>query len=138
MLQIAQELRDEILDAASAAFPNECCGLIEGFAKAGAWHAVAVHPARNLADNPANRFLIDPQVHFDLLRRLRGSERGIIGCFHSHPKGPPSPSDNDREMAIERNFVWLIASGEKANAFVLRAFVFHEQGDDFSPLDLHP
>lgn len=138
MLHLSQDLRDEILDAASTAFPDECCGLIEGFSKAGAWHAVAVHRARNLAMDPSNHFLVDPQVHFDLLRSLRGSERRIIGCFHSHPNGLSVPSANDRAMAIEPNFVWLIASGEKADVFVLSAYVFDDRAGDFSPLNLYP
>ena len=136
MLHLSQDLRDEILDAASAAFPYECCGLIEGFFQADIWRAVAVHHARNLAENPKKHFLLDPQAHFELLRSLRGSERRIIGCFHSHPNGLSVPSDNDRAMAIEPNFVWLSASGEKADAFVLSAYVFDERIGDFCPIDL--
>ena len=138
MLHLSQDLRNEIVNAASAAFPRECCGLIEGYSEADAWHAVAVHRARNLAENPTNHFLVDPQVHFELLRSLRGSDRRIIGCFHSHPNGLRTPSNNDRAMAIEPNFVWLIASGKKADAFALSAFVFVESKSDFRPLELCP
>ncbi len=138
MLHLSQELREEIQFAANAAFPDECCGLIEGFSTADTWHAVAVHRARNLAENPAVRFLVDPQLHFELLRRLRGTERRIIGCFHSHPNGLSAPSENDRAMAIEPNFVWLIAAGTSAEQFSLNAFVFDERSRDFVPLDLSP
>ena len=138
MLHISTDLRNEILNAANAAYPLECCGLIEGFCKADAWHAVAVHRAQNLAVDPSNHFLIDPQVHFDLLRSLRGSERRIIGCFHSHPNGPATPSDRDRAMAIEENFLWLIAGDKQAEQPSLNAFVFDKQSRSFLPLDLSP
>lgn len=136
VLHLSQDLRDEIIDAARAAFPLECCGLIEGVYTTGAWHALAIHNARNLAEDPANHFLVDPQTHFELLRNLRGSERRIIGCFHSHPNGRAAPSAADRSEAIEHDFVWLIASGEKADAFDLNAYVFANITDGFVPLTL--
>ena len=138
MLHLSQDLRDEILDAASAAFPMECCGLIEGVCTKGTWHALAVHKAKNLAEDSANHFLVDPQLHFELLRSLRGSERRIIGCFHSHPNGLSAPSSDDRATAIEPNFVWLIAFGEKADAFGLSAYVFDNAAGEFVSLNLCP
>jgi proteasome lid subunit RPN8/RPN11 len=138
MLHLSQDLRDEILNAASAAFPVECCGLIEGVFTTDTWQALAVHRTKNLAEDPANHFLVDPQAHFELLRSLRGSERRIIGCYHSHPNGLSVPSANDRAKAIEPNFVWLIAAGEHAQAFALSAYVFDERAGDFISLDLYP
>jgi proteasome lid subunit RPN8/RPN11 len=137
-LHLPQKLRDEIIEAARLAFPLECCGLIEGASEGGAWQVHAVHAAKNLAEDPASNFLIDPQTHFDLLRRLRGSDRRIIGCFHSHPNGRPEPSSNDCSNAIENDFVWLIASGDSVESFRLAAFVFSEKGGNFVELDLRP
>ena len=97
---------------------------------------LAIHNARNLAEDPASHFLVDPQSHFELLRSLRGSERRIIGCFHSHPNGRAAPSASDRSQAIEDDFVWLIASGEKVDAFELNAYVFANITDGFVPLIL--
>ncbi len=134
VLHLSQDFRDEIIDAARATFPLECCGLIEGLCTADAWHVLAIHNARNLAEDPASHFLVDPQSHFELLRSLRGSERRIIGCFHSHPNGRAAPSASDRSQAIEDDFVWLIASGEKVDAFELNAYVFANITDGFVPL----
>jgi proteasome lid subunit RPN8/RPN11 len=136
MLHLSQTLRDEILDAAGAAFPMECCGLIEGVCTTDMWRAIAVHRTRNLADDPTHYFLVDPQAHFELLRSLRGSERRIIGCFHSHPNGLSVPSANDRAKAIEPDFVWLIVFGEKAGSFGLNAYVFDKRAGDFVALRL--
>lgn len=138
MLHLSNDLRDEILEAADSAFPHECCGMIEGASADLTWRAHAIHRARNVAEDAANHFLIDPQLQFDLLRKLRGSERRIIGCFHSHPNGLTAPSADDRAKAIEPNFLWLIAAGVKPGGFALNAYVFAEDAGHFVPLNLCP
>src|SRR5687768_4815571 len=80
VLHLGDELAAHVLQAASLAYPNECCGLIEGIDNADGWRALAVHEATNIADDKARRFLIDPQVQFDLMRALRTSHAQIIGC----------------------------------------------------------
>ena len=133
---LPENLCDQIIAAARAAYPLECCGLIEGAAAKDSWYAHAIHHAKNLAEDPKNHFLINPQTHFDLLRRLRGSERRIIGCFHSHPNGLSVPSADDRIKAIEVDFVWLIASRDRAGFFGLSAYIFAETVGDFVALRL--
>ena len=128
---LADTLYEQLTAEARAAFPMECCGLIEGTATPEGWRATALHGSRNLAADPAQNFLIDPQVHFDLLRRLRGTERAIIGCYHSHPGGRAEPSERDRDEAIDNGFVWLIAGESKPNAYV-----FDAGARDFVPLRL--
>ena len=137
ILYLASHMRDEIIAAAQEAFPRECCGMIEGVAVEDGWRVLAIHPARNVADDPERKFLIDPQTHFELLRALRGTDRRIIGCFHSHPNGRAIPSAADRAGAIEPDFVWLVAAGTRESGFVLGAYLFAEQERDFVPLTLH-
>ena len=127
MLYLTDELAAQMLGAAARAFPLECCGLIEGIRVADGWSAAALHEAANLAEDPARRFLIDPQTQFDLMRTLRTSENRIIGCFHSHPDGHPSPSATDRAGAFEDDFLWLIAAGSEQSGFTLQAYVFREE-----------
>ena len=112
-----------MLMAASRAYPNECCGLIEGADAADGLRATALHEAKNIADDPRRRFLIDPQVQFDLMRRLRGAGTRIIGCFHSHPDGEAAPSATDRAEAYENEFLYLIAGGSP-DVFTLKAYLF--------------
>lgn len=88
------------------------------------WQALAVHETANLAESPARRFLVDPQAQFDLMRKLRGGERRILGCFHSHPDGSAEPSATDRADAYEANFLYLIAAGAPEIGFELKAYVF--------------
>jgi desampylase len=132
-LHIAPELLEAVRDAARRAYPDECCGLIEGVVADDGWRVLALHESQNLADDPAREFLVDPEIHFRLLRGLRGSERAIIGCFHSHPKGSPAPSESDRAAARDDNFIWLIAGGTR-ETFTVEAYLFITAEHGFRPL----
>jgi proteasome lid subunit RPN8/RPN11 len=102
-------LRAQILAEARAAFPRECCGLLEGEGE----RVTALHPSPNLAER-ADRFEIDPALRFRLLRE----ERAIVGCYHSHPGGCADPSPRDLDGAGEDGFLWLIQGARELKAFV--------------------
>jgi proteasome lid subunit RPN8/RPN11 len=101
--------RAQLEKEARAAFPRECCGLIEGRRDGDNLEVLALHPCRNLA-NGNDAFEIDPAEQFKLMRSLRGTERAIIGCYHSHQNGRPEPSPRDLAGANEDGFLWLIAA----------------------------
>ncbi len=119
MMRVAlpEELRAQILAEAGAAFPGECCGLIEGRRSDGAFHVAALHSARNMAA-ASDRFEIAPEDHFQALKAARANGRVLIGCYHSHPNGRTEPSATDKAGAGEENFLWLIAAGGEVEAFV--------------------
>ena len=108
-LVLPTHLRSAIEAEARAAFPHECCGLIEGVREGETLRALALHQARNLS-READRFEIDPSAQFALLRKLRGTGHEVIGCYHSHPNGVAEPSPRDRAGANEDGFIWLIAA----------------------------
>lgn len=98
-----------ITDAAEAAYPLESCGLLVGRGKQDL-EIIDVVPALNVSDDPRSRFDIDPAVLFAVMRRLAGSDDRLVGHFHSHPDAPPVPSNTDRSMAYEAEFVWVITA----------------------------
>jgi proteasome lid subunit RPN8/RPN11 len=126
-LLLPEELRAQIAREASAAIPRECCGLIEGHRDGTRAIATVLHSTRNIADE-ADRFEIDPAAHIALLKKLRGTDRAIIGCYHSHPNGCATPSPSDRGGAHETGFLWLV------QAVDLRGFVW--TGADFAAVAL--
>jgi proteasome lid subunit RPN8/RPN11 len=126
-LAIPEALRAQIAREAEAAFPRECCGLIEGRREAAQAIATALHPMRNIAVAD-DRFEIDPAQHIALLRTLRGTGHEILGCYHSHPNGRTEPSARDREAAADADFIWLIRAAE------LRGFVWN--GAAFAAIEL--
>jgi proteasome lid subunit RPN8/RPN11 len=134
VLILAPELRAQILREAKAAFPRECCGLIEGVRDRAVVRATALYPARNLSPE-ADRFEIDPADHFAALRAARARGHDIVGCYHSHPGGKAEPSRRDADGAAERGFLWLIAAAASPVTAILNAYVF--DGEVFLAVSLH-
>jgi proteasome lid subunit RPN8/RPN11 len=131
-LLLPDSLREQIAAEARAAFPRECCGLIEGARESGVLRAIALHPSANLA-TPDDCFEIDPAKHIRVLRELRGTGRDILGCYHSHPNGRCVPSARDRGQAAQDEFIWLIAALDGVAAEVaIGGFIYRNR--DFAPL----
>lgn len=126
-----------ISDSARRAFPSECCGLIEGIGSDDGWRVTALHETRNLAADPSHNFLVDPEVQFRLLRSLRGTDRNIIGCFHSHPNGSIEPSARDLAAAEEDGFLWLIAAVRADAEPTIAAFVYDARGEAFERVSIN-
>jgi len=135
VLELSDDLAAAVLVAAARAYPLECCGLVEGLDTKEGWRVFAIHETKNVASDPRRAFLIDPQAQFDLMRALRGSERRVVGCFHSHPDGAPEPSATDRAGAYEVGFLYLIAAGGLETGFTLAAHLFTDE-TGFTPIAL--
>lgn len=79
---------------AVAEYPNESCGfVVDG----------AYLRRRNTAESPELDFRIAPQAY--LAARRRGEIQAVI---HSHPEGPPHPSESDMAAQIETALPWGI------------------------------
>lgn len=128
VLILPADLRERLSAEAQAAHPAECCGLLEGVRDGNAVRILALHPSLNLSPEPRTGFEIDPALHFQLLRSLRGTGREILGCYHSHPTGRAEPSTRDRANGCEEDFVWVIIATGVNEA--LAAF----RGPGFDPL----
>ena len=124
-LALPDDLRFQILAAARAAFPRECCGLILGVRDGNDAHALALHPARNLAAH-SDRFEMDPVDQFAALRTARAGGQAVIGCYHSHPNGLAWPSASDLAGAGEDGFLWLIVGKDELKLFVYLTGKFTE------------
>jgi len=120
VIDIAPALLKQIADAAEAAYPHECCGLLAGQPSNAGLRVTRVIASTNVAaSNHVDSFEVDPQVRFDLMRELgeigdgpTGDER-LIGHYHSHPDHPAEPSARDLEKAFEPDLVWIIAAVHK-------------------------
>lgn len=110
MIVIPDQGRVAIYDHARRSYPEECCGLLAGTrAQDDAIRIRHVVPSANVAETRLeDRFEVDPQVRFDLMRHLQGTEFEIVGHYHSHPDGPAEPSETDKSMAFEPDMIWLI------------------------------
>ena len=85
--------------------PLECCGLLVGTADL----IDEAVPAANILAS-ASQFQLDPRVHLETNRRLRGTVRSVLGAYHSHPRSAAVPSPRDLAEAHYPEFVWMIVS----------------------------
>ncbi|MCP5432232.1 MAG: M67 family metallopeptidase [Alphaproteobacteria bacterium] len=115
-LVLPRIVAEAIEGEARAALPRECCGLLVGTAAGGEASAVRAVPSRNLADDPATRFEIDPALRLAAQREAREAGLLVLGHYHSHPAGPARPSARDLAGALEGGLVWLILGLEGGRA----------------------
>ena len=94
---------------ASSAGPRECCGLLLGRGR----RIDVAKPADNIADRPESRFEIDPAALFAAHRSARAGGPELVGYYHSHPTGYPSPSATDCTHASGDGRVWAIVAGDE-------------------------
>jgi proteasome lid subunit RPN8/RPN11 len=119
-----------MLDHARRERPRECCGLLVG---ARGRVTVAV-PMRNLAGG-RTRYRVDPYGHIALLRVLRVIEPAatIVGVYHSHPRGPATPSETDVVEALYPDWIYVII-GLQGRRSETRGFTI--AGGSVQPLSL--
>lgn len=86
--------------------PDECCGLLLG---RGVEIVEAVR-ARNIADAPASRFLVDPGDHINGRREARRRGLQVVGFYHSHPRSPAEPSETDLAEFSYPDHLYVIVS----------------------------
>lgn len=128
MIKISLSQLQDINVQAARAYPKECCGLLAGIvAPNGTITVTRVVSSDNVlievdGQGGQDRFEVDAQVRFDLMRALHETEETIIGHYHSHPDHPPEPSETDLDMAFEPELIWLITAVVKGQAGKTRAW----------------
>lgn len=110
-LRISRAALDAIVAEASRTGTEECCGLLLADPGAPPGHIDSVLPAANVAADRRARFEIDPTTLLTAHKAARTGGPMIVGCYHSHPRGDPSPSPEDAAQAEPNGAFWLIAAG---------------------------
>lgn len=101
---------DAIRRESARVSPREACGLLFGAAgQIDGWQAID-----NVAEDPERRFELAPAGLFAALRAERAGGPRIVGYWHSHPSGDPSPSATDAAMAQPDGKLWMIVASEQA------------------------
>ncbi|MEP6264294.1 MAG: M67 family metallopeptidase [Erythrobacter sp.] len=101
---LTSDVMEQMLAAATAAHPQECCGLLLGSGV----QITQSQPARNVHQAPETHFEIDPQTLVDAHRAARDGGLQVLGYYHSHPTGALLPSPTDRAMAAGDGRIWAI------------------------------
>ncbi len=122
-------------EAAKTDYPLEACGLLIGTINSG-WQVDEARQVENLnKERAADRFQLDPAGYQSVDRELRGTDREIIGVFHSHPDCPAKPSPTDMESAWE-GFVYPIISIYNGEVADILCWSLNGDGNRFQPLSV--
>ena len=116
MIRLKSAEIEEIKQIAQKTYPHECCGVMVGSIENGVKTVTELIPAENQrTDSPANRYLITPDLLNELEKKLKGTDRAIVGFFHSHPDVPARPSTYDQDHAWPW-YSYLIVSVNRGQA----------------------
>ena len=136
-LLMAEALRRQIEREGSAAYPNECCGIMIGRDTVIDGLPVRIVdrllPGRNAfeAGEQYHRFSIDPRQQMEAEKIADREAKLVLGYYHSHPDHPARPSEYDRAHAwpFYSYVIVAIANGTPAD---MTSWVLDSQTETFS------
>lgn len=112
---MTSEIHAQLLAAAAADPEREMCGLLTGVDRID-----AIVPTANVAADPKRKFEIDPVALFAAIRADRAGGAKLLGYYHSHPHGTPTPSAHDHAQATDDGRIWLIIGQARVTAWFSR------------------
>jgi [CysO sulfur-carrier protein]-S-L-cysteine hydrolase len=116
-LSIPTSIYRAILEAATAGYPEEVCGLIAG--KHG--QATRHYPVENVHHSPV-AFEMEPVQQVKAMVAMEEEGLDLLAIYHSHPGGPAWPSATDVAKALYPDVIQIIISLENRNHPRLAAF----------------
>ncbi len=117
-ITLPRTLATSLLGMAQQSPQAEICGLIS--AKNG--DVSGLYPVTNAADNPANRYRMDPGAQIDAMRQIREKGEALFAIYHSHPTTQAVPSAKDLSAANYPQATYLIISLNTEGVLVMRGF----------------
>jgi proteasome lid subunit RPN8/RPN11 len=113
-VRIRKQIVERMAEEARRVPTQECCGLL-----AGRSHVITeIFPATNALAS-ATEFEIAPMELFRIFRAMRAAGLEHMGIYHSHPRGPATPSARDVERAFYPEAAYFVIWTE-VKAFVIR------------------
>jgi proteasome lid subunit RPN8/RPN11 len=103
-MKLPGSAREAMVAHARSEAPNEACGLLAADEEDA---VTMVYCLTNLDASPV-AYSLDPEEHYWALRHAEGRGWRLAGVYHSHPRGPASPSATDVARALEPEWVYVI------------------------------
>jgi len=122
-IHIPRKIANQLLHLAQISPDREICGLIGS--QQGMPHGC--YPVNNVANNPAQRFLLDAAGQIAALKQMREQGEDLFAIYHSHPSAPATPSVTDLELAAYPNALYLIISLNTKGLLEMRGYKFTHQ-----------
>jgi proteasome lid subunit RPN8/RPN11 len=124
-IRINSQEWDQILTHVRKVLPEEACGFVAGQNDAG----MAILPITNRRHSPV-RFEMDPGELLKAILWMEENGLEILAIYHSHPAGPPVPSETDLAEYFYPEAACLIISpvgpGWQARAFKIESAQYEE------------
>ncbi len=120
VLRLSHEHYRLMREHVESCLPNEACGMAGG--RDG--RVETIIPVTNALASPV-RFEMEPVEQLHAMLRLEELGLDIAAIFHSHPSGPPHPSQTDLELYAYPDSVALIWWQENGD-WQVRGFTIQE------------
>jgi proteasome lid subunit RPN8/RPN11 len=136
-LQLPASLARQIEKEGSAAYPNECCGIMYGKDGPAGRVVETIEAVPNVFDEVEryHRFSISPQQLMAAEKKAGDAGRLVLGFYHSHPDHPARPSEYDRQHAWPF-YSYVIVAISKGEAVDMTSWLLDEQTETFSRQDI--
>lgn len=96
LICIQEEDIQKMIDHSTEESPKEACGILAGKVRDDTIDVARVYECQNVHTNPTMEYLVNPESQLRVFSEIEGDEDlDVIGFYHSHPKGPGSPSHTD-------------------------------------------
>jgi proteasome lid subunit RPN8/RPN11 len=133
MIQIGHQVADQLHQAATAAAPAECGGLLSGPT---ADTITTATPVPNVAAEPQTRYELEPAGVLAALEAIDDADAVHVGFYHSHPTGPARPSAVDRAAAAWPQTVHLICAPTAEPPLAAFRYIGADVGFERLPLEI--
>lgn len=136
-LLLPASLARQIEAEGSAAYPNECCGIMYGRDGAEGRLVERIEAVPNVFDEVEryHRFSISPQQLMAAEKKAGDEGRLVLGFYHSHPDHPARPSEYDRQHAWPF-YSYIIVSIAKGDPVDLTSWLLDDVTETFSRQDI--
>jgi proteasome lid subunit RPN8/RPN11 len=117
-LTLDRAVYDDLIAHAGDGNPEEVCGVLGGSRGDAESHAATARRAENAAESPRTRYALDPAEQLALMDDIDDDGRDVVGFYHSHPAGPPRPSETDAAQAAWPGYSYVIVDLSGASPYV--------------------
>jgi proteasome lid subunit RPN8/RPN11 len=132
-LRIPISLARQIEREGSAAYPNECCGIMYGHDSEQGRNVEQLEAVANVFDEHEryHRFSISPQQLMVAEKKAGDAGQLVLGFYHSHPDHPARPSEYDREHGWPF-YSYVIIAIAKGQPGAMTSWVLDEATETFA------
>jgi proteasome lid subunit RPN8/RPN11 len=110
VLELTRDVYDDIVYAGYDGAPEEVCGVLAGDYGDERSLATAAYAAENAAETPEIRYYIDPEEQLEVTEEIESAGLDVVGFYHTHPAGPPQPSETDADRATWPGYSYAICA----------------------------